>query len=382
MKILVRAYYGVANLGDDAILLAALKWARRNGHEVAIALSGQAFEQVKEVIRLSGAKAEILDDSMSTFKRVIRSCDGFLIGGGGLFPSDNWRSLGSWLKRALYARLNGKFVAFFGVGVNPVKNPASSAIWSVLGAISKVIHVRDHTSYNAIARFVANKRKLIEGADLVFTVPPEDLLAPRSEKTSKRSLAIAVANPWSDEELTRPEVARRKETLIAGLSRLASGLAEAGWTIEIVPFFLPGDAIFATEILSRTRKENISIIGEDSVAQRVHALSAADWIITMRFHGLVLASLFDIPALTIAYDHKLESLAKDTLQSDSTVQFGIRDSEFYGFEKDVDFAKVEQIAATLSQDPQAAKARITAPIARLRNHANEALDRFTTALQA
>lgn len=194
VKIFIRAYYGVANLGDDAILLATLKWAQKNGHEVAIALSGQAFDQVREVIELSGAKAEILDDSMASFRRAIRSCDGFVIGGGGLFPSDNWRNLVSWLKRALYARVNGKFVAFIGVGVNPVKNPLSSAMWLILGGISKAIHVRDRNSYNAIAKFVPNKGKVIQGADLVFTVPPQNLSEARSY-TPQKSLAIAVAEP-------------------------------------------------------------------------------------------------------------------------------------------------------------------------------------------
>ena len=128
-SILAKAFYGRANLGDDAILARLMQWVAGTPHRITVA-TGPSESALDEILESYGLKntAHIADSFWPVLFHLLRT-DVLLLGGGGLFPSDAPRQLISRFVLILAARVLGRQVVLLGLGINPVSNRLSKLMW-------------------------------------------------------------------------------------------------------------------------------------------------------------------------------------------------------------------------------------------------------------
>lgn len=357
MRVLVRGYFGYDNLGDEAILTSMLTWVASHEWE-AVVLAGPGRDRLIEVARMAGIRRyRFFSTSFLNELRAIIAVDALVIGGGGLFPSDSFKLPLRLLILVLFAALLGKRSIMVGIGVNPIRRRSTKFIWRLLMRVVEGVSVRDSSSYgvlNSILDRAASRRRVFRCADVALALDPE-VCAPvvdvSGEPQTRKSVSIVVAKPWSDDELKDQRLLVRFESLCVELRNIAVDLTARGFEVRIVPFFLPGDLEFAEKIVGTASVSEIVVVNDKSIAGRLRSLRGSDLVVTMRFHGLVFGVLFKKPVCVIAYDHKLDELAREAGLSGQVVQLGIRATEFYGREFDIDYSKLWSLVLRSAEDP-------------------------------
>lgn len=358
MTLFVKAFYGRANLGDDAIFARVLEWADTHGENLVVAAESER-KQLSEFCRAyPGVKVDFVDDRFTSWIKAFRKVRGVVLGGGGLFPSDSPRQMLSKFLAVCIARVMGKQVFMLGLGVNPVHHPVSRFLWQLMAMSSRHISVRDRLSYDAVAACLspAQRRKLSECADIVLSLDLRILdeqirrveqQAPLPAGATGRCV-VAIASPWSPEEV-RADPARM-QSFMSTVEGLLALVIERGYVPVMVPFYLPSDLDIADQLAARFRQGQVLVERSDSPLVRLAWFSQADFALTMRFHSLVFAGCFAKPAYSIAYDHKLESLAEMMGLQRFVAKFGIRASEFFGEAFDLDREAASKGLVTLMDE--------------------------------
>lgn len=344
MSLFVKAFYGRSNLGDDAIFGRILQWADEFDVDLVVAAEDKR-EQLKEFCSAHpSVNVKFVQDSFFSWLKALFFARALMLGGGGLFPSDAPRHMISKFLIVLFARAVGRPVYMIGLGVNPVFNPISRFMWRIMTSLSAHISVRDKASYNNVAACLIPKQfdKLSECSDVVlsldlsvinkgFSTGDNSHLPP--ERTTKYCL-FSIARPWEEDEIEIQ--ARRMDAFISSIESMLRLVIQRGYAPVMVPFYLPNDLDIAKKITSRFPPGVVIIEYSTSAFTRLSWFSRVEFAVTMRFHSLVFASINAKPAFSIAYDHKLESLADMMGTKEFTTRFGVRGDEFFGSEFDID----------------------------------------------
>jgi polysaccharide pyruvyl transferase WcaK-like protein len=266
-----------------------------------------------------------------------------------------------------------------GVGVNPIHNPIAKTLWALIGLMSATINVRDRLSYDSVRKCLPGslKNKVKECVDMVLSIDvgpisshaARDWGARQTIFGEKTVCLVSVASPWSKEEVqANPD---RLERFLSSMVSISKAVIDNGDFPIFVPFYLPDDVEIAQEIVRRLPVGAAYVETSSSACVRIHWFNQVQYVIAMRFHALVLSGCFEKPAYTIAYDHKLESLAK-LLGSDGFIsKIGIRATEFFGrsFDLEIDDT-LNKFSAFLSQQPEQ-RAVVHRRMRDLREAANE-----------
>ena len=299
---LLCGYYGYSNMGDDALLLAAIERARMEfpGERVrALTKSGKSDS------RKFGIEC-VARYSPLALVGAIRSSDRVILGGGTLLQNyTSRRSLLYYCALVLLARFLGREVIAWGSGIGKVEGRLSRAICK--SAISKCsrFETRDLRSL-ALARHVIGERA-IDGVDLcerAGAICPDEarvsfLLGRIFGEDIPRFLAVALKGN-ADIEL-RAEVARM---LIADKERGR----------EVVFFVM-------CEREDKTLSEEMARIVGGRIAENITLadlrgiLRRADATYSMRLHALIASRLAGCAAFALGKEEKLsgymEQRAKD-----------------------------------------------------------------------
>ena len=145
-KICIHGYYGMGNLGDEAILKSILReFGKYNPLEVTV--FSRRPEQVQNYHKVKSISSE---NKVDLFKRrqELKSCNLFVLGGGGLLKDfgDDSRSLKKWFKLLNLAQRFKVKTSIFAIGVENIRFNESKTL--VQNSLAKVdlITVRDKTS--------------------------------------------------------------------------------------------------------------------------------------------------------------------------------------------------------------------------------------------
>ena len=168
-----------------------------------------------------------------TINEIIKA-DYFIIGGGGLWPSESKKQL---ILQKLYIKIAVRFyckVLFFGVEVNELKSEWSKEYWRYFIRNSYGIITRNAQSVRMLSDIMQdNSDKLYESADvtLAFKTLEETNEENRiADKVLPDSgfLLLALARPWTDAEMTETHFKNRYDKFVSQIVNVVNTQMRGG----------------------------------------------------------------------------------------------------------------------------------------------------------
>jgi polysaccharide pyruvyl transferase CsaB len=276
--ILLAGYFGHGNAGDELILRLLRDALGPVGDPGVRYLSGP---------RPTFPGAVPRENPRALFA-ALRDARALVLGGGELFQTrTSRRSLAAYLGLPVAMSLRGKPFWVFGVGIDPeLPSLALRATATVLRR-ARGVWARDAASRAALARHGV-RCALMDDTVWALPVPPIEPPSPHGRR-------ILWIPRFPDGEGT----VRRLTPLLAGLP---------GFDHALLPLHPAHDDVFVEKLRARGPAVRWDGDTPDEIPRR---LAEADVVVTMRYHGLVLAALAGRPAVALAAHGKVAQLARD-----------------------------------------------------------------------
>lgn len=314
-RILVCGYYGFANTGDEAILVALLEDLRANYPRVDIVvMAGSPGSIVGEY----GVEAFHWQDVARLTDEARRS-DLMVLGGGGLFQdhqgfqpaqilTSGHGTIGYYAGFALLAGMTSTPLVIYGVGVGPISSANGRDYTRMAFGCASAATVRDEASLALLSVIGADTSRVRVTADPVWTLKPAPFATAHQilhlegvELTGTSTIGIAV-RPWGALSWARE--------LAVALDHL---VAERDALILFVPFQdsphpQENDAHAALAVMRQMERcERTAIIrGAYTPEERMAILGSCDLVIGMRLHAVIFAANARVPVVALSYDPKVE----------------------------------------------------------------------------
>jgi polysaccharide pyruvyl transferase CsaB len=270
VRVLLSGYYGFGNVGDEAILAALATGLRSHGHEVEVlSADPDATRRSHDVTasrRLTG------------LPWALARADALVSGGGGLLQdATSLRSLRYYLGVLRAARATGLRTVVYGQSIGPLSSRGRA--WTARALRGLPVAVRDDASRSLLATAGIPAARVADAA----------LALPRPERLGGAGLLL----------VPRAGVAGASEAL----ARLARVAMEDGTEVRIVAL-QPGAAAAAAQRIAE------AVVGARTAPPTgpeaaLAACGAADAVVSVRLHGLILAARAGTPHLGIGYDPKV-----------------------------------------------------------------------------
>jgi polysaccharide pyruvyl transferase WcaK-like protein len=315
--------YGMANLGDDAILAAMLD-------ELRPVLPGARFA----IVAQDTGALPVADDLRPipfedrAIQEALIGKDLLIIGGGGLlfdfrirasydeFSNDRATDFYPHYRAALAACRLGIPVYFYAVGVGPLISPVGRELTRRVCACAAAITVRDQLSRAELVGLGIPPEKVEVTADPAVRLPSPD--GPRAGGGNRPRIGFAVRD-WF------PVTAPGAVQLPHGSAYLGRYLDQFAAAADHVVAQRGGEAIFfavqdevdddrryARQVLARMAHGQRATIVEATSYRDLQALIAGlDLVISTRLHGVIFAASALIPAIGINLNTKIRAFLID-----------------------------------------------------------------------
>ncbi len=305
--VVIGGYFGCGNMGDDAILSGLLEGLRAAAPSLRpIVLTGEP----RRDSRRFGVICVNRKNPISVIRVFLRASV-FVYGGGSLLQNiTGKRSLWYYLFLLRLSRALGCQTAFCGGGIGPLIGTRAKRSTARVLSGCRYVSLRDRRSYAVLREWGIPSARLHRGADLALLLPPPP--------ESRARALCREAGIGAGERLLGVVLcggARCRETRHALLLAL-HGICKSE---RLTPLFLIFDHVCDTE---ETQAAQMLLGGR--IARCREPSDAAAWFssceaaVSMRLHGLVLASSVGIPTLGVppdGRDEKLPAFAKQAGQA-------------------------------------------------------------------
>lgn len=308
-KIFLVGFYGMDNLGDDAIRESIERAGTELGVEIAHYAVRAERPEESRAVRLRGP-------GWRAYLSAIWNDDCVVIGGGGLLKDQGvkpWQGYGLLVEligTAVFARLLGKSVALIGIGVGPIYTRLGAWLVSPIARLAGRRVVRDQASADILKRLGINDVEVY--ADPVFSMlgamAPENAIS-ESRRWPPQRMVIS-ARPWY---LVAPDGTSRWGRLVTAVAQMADDAIEDGLTVEFACLDWPKDHTVANEIVAAMRHgEQATVpLAATNWSGLANDLRSSDVLVSMRYHAIVCAMMTGTPVFALAYEPKVVSLAKE-----------------------------------------------------------------------
>jgi polysaccharide pyruvyl transferase CsaB len=298
-RLVVSGFYGAGNAGDEAILDALIISIRKLAPDTAITVlsfdpAGTARQYGVEAVPRYNLRAVIA---------ALRQADLLISGGGGLLQDATGpASVPYYLGLAALSRFVGTPVIILGQSVGPLNMPTTRLLARLLLPFISQAVVRDETSALLLTELGYPSDRIYVTADLALSGEEPNKEAGRSLleangfNSNKPWIAVSL-RPWDD----------NRHLAVSGraLGRFA---AVSGCGLLFVPFQASQDR---AACLDACRCAGMGQVLDEEVssADIKNIISAADFLVGMRFHSLVFAAMGAVPSLALEYDPKITAIA-------------------------------------------------------------------------
>jgi polysaccharide pyruvyl transferase WcaK-like protein len=392
VRVGVYGFFGMGNLGNEGSLSAVLGHLRERNPDVEVVCFGVDPEQVLRDHgvggrRLMGYRAAPGDSRPVTQVRkllgrmvdlprtvwLVRSVDVLVVPGTGVFESrlmsTPW-GLPYWMATAfLAARILGRPTGLVGVGAEPPTRRSTGLLMATTIRSATHVTYRDDASRAAAAAMGATGRPGTVAPDVAFLLP--GATGGGSARDGHVVVGVMAFEGGADDPARGPAVV---DTYVERMTRVLSGLLEAGRTVELVV----GD--LADEELARRLERSVRATRPATAAAAVCVSHAADLmslvdrmalaevVVASRFHNVIAGLLAGRPVVSLGYAGKNRDLLR---------RYGLaeRDQPIDSFDVDRLLADIEEVAGS-----QGGAVDVAATTARLRAEAVENLDELWAVL--
>ena len=296
----IGGYFGCGNLGDDAILQAFIEYTHAKHPDMRIlALTKKPAKDARRFgIRCFNRKNPF--SLVSAFL----SADAFLCGGGSLLQNLTGKlSLYYYLFMLRLAELCGALPVLFAAGIGPLRGRKALFATKKTLLRSAYISLRDEESLRLLRSQNIDSAKLHLGADAAFLLPPPPIF--RTYALLKRIDVMQNRRYVCVSLKSGKESADNRTTIIAALRMFCR---EA----DVIPVFVPLDRGDVSINADAARRLNGRLFIADEPSDVTAVLRNAELLLSMRLHGLILATTVSLPSVGIptADDQKIPSFCR------------------------------------------------------------------------
>lgn len=320
-KVSIHGFYGMGNLGDEAILHAFRGELERFPYIKLSVFS----RNPAEVRKIHGLRSVSCRGKKNYFRRLyeIKTSSLFVLGGGGLLKDygEDASSLKGWLELLNYAKKLGIKTSVFCVGVENIRFEASQkALRKSLNAVD-FISVRDRESKSLLKNLGIRNQVGISSDPAVLLGRPKPKVF---DSTCPVRVMFCLRHWFSTGQFIKNPKA--EANLIDSLAGLADFIvARHGAKIHFLPFrtiSYDDDRVMANRVVERMEYSAKAIIHKTvpSLAHFMKIVNESSILVGMRLHSLILAASCGIPILGIEYMPKVVRFLKSINQRHYSVR--------------------------------------------------------------
>lgn len=218
-------------------------------------------------------------------------------------------------KWSLAARLAGCKLRFVGVGVGPIYGRVSRWLIKRALRLADFRSFRDENSRNRIRKIGFNSERDAIFPDLAFSLPPAIFPQRPSRKRPKPVVGLGIMDHRDIHIATREQQQANYTAYLEKMCEFVSWLVANGHTVRILQGDFKYDRTPRADLKAKleaggVRYEQAGIIDEDTttVEELLPQLADCDFIVSPRFHNLVLGLMLTKPVISISYDPKSDAL--------------------------------------------------------------------------
>ena len=296
----IGGYFGCGNLGDDAILQAFIEYTRTHYPNMRVwALT----KKTRKDSRRFGVRCFNRKNPISLATAFLKA-DAFLCGGGSLLQNFTGKlSLYYYLFMLRFATVCGSRPILYAAGIGPLCGKTALRATKNALARSSYISLRDRESLRFLQVLGIDSGKLHLGADVALLLPPPPifrtyaLLERIDVAQNQRYICICLKSGKHTEDSRR--------TITAALRVICR-------EENIIPVFVPLDEGDITVNKTAAHKLGGRLFLADEPSDVTAILRNAEFLVSMRLHGLILATTVSLPSVGIptANDAKIPSFAR------------------------------------------------------------------------
>jgi len=295
--VLVFGYYGAGNLGDDLLMEAVASAIEREGFSVRTGLRSASPPSGDRRLgfRLPFVSPTIVSDA-ARLVRELRASSALVLGGGGVFQdTHHFSTVAEFVLPLALAALFKKPAVVWAVGIGPYRSAINSRLATLGLSLATTVTVRDPRS----ATHAGVQTEQVE--DPVWWLATGRMTA----RPSPTGLIGFVLREWEGFNAD------------AAVKLIARCSMRTGKTPVLIPFEYSRanarDFHFSESIRTRLAEQGIvaSIplnAAYPTVGECCEAITSCDVLVTMRFHGAMLALANDVPVCAIGCSPKITDL--------------------------------------------------------------------------
>lgn len=322
---LICGNYGALNIGDEAILKGLLYELEKNDAKANLTvISGNpsATKTTHNVNSVdffpSGIRSLLHVFSLKPTLDAYKKADLFVLGGGGLFTDQESRkAVWIWFIQALIAKLYGKKILIVGQSVGPLDSKTAKYLTKTVFSWADSISVRDVCSKELLENLGIGKEIKIS-PDLAMNLSEiySDIIA--KEKSVKTE-----QNPYSVINLKYLKRTNKlyEEEVVKFIKFLISQNQQ---NVYLKPFGNGeiSDEKYLSKLIDQygLDKNKVRVHTDYSVAGTLKLIANAKFLLGMRLHSLILASVCKTPFIGINYHDKVKNYYAQRERSELAVR--------------------------------------------------------------
>jgi polysaccharide pyruvyl transferase WcaK-like protein len=365
-RVAIYGWYGIPNVGDEAILASMIADLRGLMPKVHITVFSYGnpthtlkYQNVDEAI--SVPPDNLSSKQKAQIRHVLSQSDLFILGGGGIFHTTSGRR--PWLEKLVLAKFLGCKTMLYTVGINPssMSKARWRLVWRIYSQFADLITVRDPGSENLL-RKAGVKRFIHVIPDPVFRFKPSPISTARQilQRTlgnyQEKIVSFGIGMPpyrfGPMDRLKYVEIMAKAGDYI---------VEHFGARVLLLPYdMLPGrDRELCLEVLGMMQfRERGHVLLDEYPPSDILALdSQMNFAVCTRLHNHIFAISNGTPFVSIVYDQKVLELLSmtGTMErginlNDLTVETLIKKINTVWTDENVLRQKLRQVAANFCQE--------------------------------
>lgn len=299
MKLACWGFYGYDSLGDELLMGNLVERLMRRGIAPGCIT---LFCREPQIPPDTVAGIQFCARTATQIMKQACAADVFIIGPGGLFPVRNSGKLLLFALGGAILRLRGKKMIFLGVGISSCNFESTLDLWFVrqMFRLADDVILRCQIK-GKVPPWVLQNAPVKETVDMMFM--PQALPPPLEIAPATPYIIIALVNDFTAAE------AEARHTLVVQMCKTIQHILAQGRRVYLMPFSKTKDTLLQREIAAMVHSGDcVSLDYNTDIPAVTNLFASAHYVLSMRFHAVVLALRYAVPVYALSYNDKIDDL--------------------------------------------------------------------------